>query len=318
MPASCANGKHNRILDSGDDGRLPSDLLAIVNGLWDTLQNKAEAQIEGYRQESEAQVSQILQQLTQARQLEANVRQNTHILEEQLHQQKEEVQQLTAMLMTESQEKIRMTERVAAFETRQQEHHAENQRLHQLLKHIQENLEHYQTATQKLKEEQSLLIEKQQHDYEQRLSRLLVQVNVAVSEKSACQAQYDQLVKGHEALMAEHKTLQQLNVEIHSQHEVLKIMHDKTQHDHDALKEQHQAQFSELSALQHAVIELKLNITSRNEKIRSLKEAIVSANDKIETLRHEGQFALQEKANFEGQLRQMQTMLPSGKMRAVG
>lgn len=52
------------------------------------------------------------------------------MLEERLHQQKDEAQELKARLKIESQEKIRMTERAASFESPQHEKHAENQRLH--------------------------------------------------------------------------------------------------------------------------------------------------------------------------------------------
>jgi len=301
-------------LGSDSDSRLPSDLLGIVNGLWDVLQHKAGTQIEQYRLEFDTKTVQIQQQLIQARQLEASMRQTIHTLEEQLHQQNEGMQQLKAKLMTESQEKIRMTERTASLESRCQENHAENQRLHQLLKHVQENLEHYQAATQQLRQEQSLAMEKQQNEYEQRLSSLAVQANTAANEKSVVKAQYEQLAKAHESLMAEHKTLKQENTEIHSQHEVLKIMHNKIRHDHDSMKEKNQAQFTELTVLQNTAIELKLNITLRNEKIASLEEAISSSNDKIETLRHESLFTLQEKASLEGQLKQIQTMLPPRKM----
>lgn len=300
-------------LSSDSDGRLPSDLLSIVNGLWDTLRNKADTQIEQYRLEFDTKTVQIQQQLTQARQLEASLRQTMHTLEEQLHQQNDGMQQLKAKLMTESQEKIRMTERAASFESRCHENQAENQRLHQLLKHVQENLEHYQAATQQLRQEQSLAMEKQQNEYEQRLSSLVGQVNTAANEKSVYQSQYEQLAKAHESLMVEHKTLKQENAEINSQHEVLKIMHDKIRHDHDSMTEKSQAQFTELTALQHTVIELKLNITLRDEKIALLEKDIARANDKIETLRDENQFAIQEKASLEGQLKQMQAMLPSKK-----
>jgi chromosome segregation ATPase len=136
------------------------------------------------------------------------LRQNIHTLEEQLHQHKTKMQELNAKLMTENQEKIRITERAAALEERRQEHQAENQRLHQLLKHVQENLEHYQAATQKLREEQSLMMEKQRNEYEQKLSSLLVQANFATSEKSAIQTQYDQQKKAYESLAIEHKTFE--------------------------------------------------------------------------------------------------------------
>lgn len=220
--------------------------------------------------------------------------------------------------MIETQEKIKMTERAASLESRCHENQAENQRLHQLLKHVQENFEHYQAATQQLRQEQSLLMEKQQNEYEQRLSLLLAQANAATSEKLAYQAQYDQLAKVYESLVIEHRTLTTQHAEINSQHEFLKIEHGKIQHDHDVLKEQNQAQVAELTTIQRTAIELQLNIKSRDEKIASLEEALARGNDKIETLRHENQFALQEKASLEGQLKQMQTMLSSSKVRAVG
>jgi chromosome segregation ATPase len=301
-------------LGSDNDCRLPSDLLGIVNGLWGALQGKANTQMQQCRIEFETNSFQIQQQLTKARQQEIGLQQSIHALEEQLHQQKEEMQQLKRRLVIESQEKIRITERADSFKSRCQEHHAENLRLHQLLKQVQANLEHYQAATQKLRQEQSIILEKQQNESEQRLSLLLAQTNAATKEKTAYQAQYEQLEKVYTALITEHKTLKQENIKIHKQHEILKIMHDKFHCDNELLKDQNKTQFSELTAIQQIVIELKLNVTSRNENIASLEAAIKGATNKIETLRQESQFVLQEKANLEGQLQQMQTMLPSKKI----
>lgn len=305
-------------LHSNDNGRLPSDLLGIVNGLWDSLRNKADTEVTQYRQESDTKVVQLQQQLHQARQVEAGLQQNIHTLEESLHQKKETIQQLEARLITESQEKIKLSERLTAMELRRQEHKEENQRLHQLLKHVQENLEHYQAATQKLREEQSLLIEKQRNDYEQRLLQLLAQANAASNEKLALQAQHDQLAKAHELVGKEHATLTTQHVQIQGQYESLKIVYSKIQNNYDVLNTQNQAQMAELTALQHAIMELQFNIKSRDEKIVSLEELIVRSNDKIEILRHENQFSLQEKASLQGQLHQMQSMLSSSKIQAVG
>lgn len=298
-------------LHGGDDGRLPSDLLGIVNGLWDALRNKADTQTEAFRRESDARLADVQQQLTQARQLETSLRQNMHTLEEQLHQKSEDTKQIKAKLIAEEQEKIRITERAVAHESRRQEHHAENQRLHELLKHMQENLEHYQAATQKLREDQSLIVEKHQNEYEMRLTQLLAQANAAISEKVVIQAQHDQLTKAHESLLTEYKTFTAQYRELQRQHESMKIVHEKNQHDYDTVKKQNRAKATELMTLERTIMELQLNIKSRDEKISSLEDAINRANDKIEALRHENQFALQEKASLEGQLKHMQTILSS-------
>jgi len=83
-------------LHSHDNGRLPSNLLAIVTGLWDTMCNKTDKEVTRYRQESDTKIVQLQHQLHQARQLETGLQQNIHPLEETLHQKKETIQQLEA------------------------------------------------------------------------------------------------------------------------------------------------------------------------------------------------------------------------------
>jgi hypothetical protein len=72
-------------------------------------------------------------------------------------------------------------------------------------------------------------------------------------------------------------------------------------------------QLTEITILQRTIMELQFNIKSKDEKIVSLEEITIKANDKIELLRHETQFALQQKAALEGQLKQMQGIRSSGK-----
>lgn len=297
-------------LSSHSDGRLPSDLLGMINGLWDALQKKADEQISQYRQESSSKMTEVQQQLINIKQIEASLRQTIHSLEEQLHQQKKEAQRLKVKLMTEEQEKIKAAERFAALNIHLQEHREENKRLHQFLKHMQENLEHYQAATQKLREDQSLLIEKQQNEHEERLSLSQRQIIAVSNEKSAYQVQYNHLKKVHESLVKEHKALTTQHAEIQAQQTSLKMMCDSIQHDQSILKKQNQDQATELTTIKHTVAELQLNIKSKDETIALLENKVAKANDKIETLRHESQFALQEKANLEGQLKQIQTVLP--------
>lgn len=309
--------KANHGLNGDDDGSIPSELSAIVKGLWERLKNKAETQATEYRQDADTKVTQMQQQLNQLRQSQADLQSKIHALEEQLHHQTESNQHLTSELIIEQKEKTKMVERVTSLESRRQESQAENERLHQLLKHVQGNLEHYQAATQKLREEQSLLADKQRNDYEQRISLLQTQAAAFSNEKSVCQAQHDHLKKIHESLVTDHNILTTQHAKIQSQHGSMKMTYDSIQHDHDVLKKQNQAQAIELTTLQNTLVELRLHMQSKDEKIASLEDNVAKANDKIEALRHESQFALQEKSNLEGQLKQMQVMLSSGKVRVA-
>jgi hypothetical protein len=308
--------KSRRGLNSQDENRLPSELLAIVMGLWDALCGKADTQVQESRQEAETKVATIQQQLSHARHLEAELRLKIHTLEETLHQQAEEIRLLKAQLITETQEKIRITERAAAFDARCNENRAENQRLHQLLNHVQENLEHYQTSTQRLREEQSFLTEKQRNEYEQKLAARVAQVNVATAEKAALQAELTQFKKAYDLLENEHQGMTTQYAEIRSQYESLKMTQDKIQQDYDARDRQNQLQATELAALQRTVMELQLTLKARDEKIVSIDGLLTSAHEKIETLRHDNQFTLQEKASLSGQLKQLQAMMASSRVLA--
>ncbi len=286
-----------------DDSHLPPDLTELVKLLWDRLRQKADTQITNERQEFDAKIAETQQQYHQELKLHKDLQHKHHALEEQLHQQIEENKQLRATFIIEQQEKVKLTERVASFESRRQENIAENERLHQLLKHAQDSLEHYQTATQQVRQEQSLLIEKQRSEYEQKLIQWQTQAQTAVNEKSIFETQYHQLHKAHETLEKAHSVLV-------LQQSPLKIAHDQLQKDHEKLSQQYQEQARQLEAKQHTIIELQVTLKTDTHKIAGLEETIKKANDKVDTLRHELQFVSQEKANLEGQFKQLQTMLP--------
>ena len=284
-----------------DDSHLPPDLTELVKLLWDRLRQKAESQIKNERQEFEAKIAETQQQYHQEHKLHKDLQHKHHVLEEQLHQQIEESKQLRATLIIEQQETVKLTERVASFEARRQENIAENERLHQLLKHAQDSLEHYQAATQQVRQEQSLLIEKQRSEYEQKLIQWQTQAQTAMNEKSIFETRYQQLHQAHEALEKTHNDLVL----------PLKISHDQLQQNHEKLSQQYQEQSQQLKAKQHTIIELQVTLKTSTNKMSGLEETLQKANDKVDTLRHELQFISQEKANLEGQFKQLQTMLPS-------
>ncbi len=286
-----------------DDSHLPPDLTEIVKLLWDRVRQKADKQIASEHQEFEAKVTEIQQQYHHEHKLNQELQQKNQTLEEQLHQQTQENKQLKASSIIEQQEKVKLTERVASFQSRRQENIAENERLHQLLKHAQDSLEHYQAATQQARQEQSLLIEKQRSEYEQKLIQWQTQAQTAVNEKSIVETQNQQLRQTHVALEETHNTLV-------IQQSQLKSAYERIQQDHEKLSQQYQEKVKQLEAKQHTIIELQVTLKTDTDKITGLEEILKKANDKVDTLRHELQFISQEKANLEGQFKQLQTMLP--------
>lgn len=202
-----------------------------------------------------------------------------------------------------------ITERITSLESRRQDNIAQNDRLSQLLNHVQKNLEHYQTATQELRQEQSLLLEKQHNEYEQKRIQLQKKMEIFISEKSDAQAKYAAAVAENEKLQAEHATMSKENKDILDQYRSLNSIYEKLKQDYVQLTEKDQQQFKSLEAKQHTLIELNIKLKTNDGKISSLETALAKAEDKIQALRHDYQFAAQEKSNLAGQVTQLQNIL---------
>jgi chromosome segregation ATPase len=156
--------KQQQGLANDDNGSLPSELLIMVKELWLRLQTKADEAIDSHQQECDETLRESQQQLTLYKAKENEWQSRVQSLEVELHQQKEENKYLNAALISEQQEKIKITERAQSLQFHQLGGQSENERLHQLLKNAQANLEHYQTETQQLRSEQEIIIEKQRQE----------------------------------------------------------------------------------------------------------------------------------------------------------
>ena len=296
-------------LQNDDDGALPSDLINLVKGLWGALQEKADNQSAESIKECDEKMVQMQQQLSGYRQSQSEASVKIHTLEEQNNSKTDEINTLKQALNAEQHEKIKITERATNLESNKEQTQAEIERLHQLLKHVQDNLEHYQMATQQLRQEQALQIEKQRSEYEQKISQLQNQIELIFAEKTNYQAQCVQLNKTHGQLEIDHKEHVLQYNEMQQQHSMLKASHEKMQKDYEQLVTTHQQQSQNLEGKHHTVIELQLKLKSEDEKITVLENELSKANDKVNALRHDHQFTAQEKANLEGQLKQFQSVL---------
>jgi chromosome segregation ATPase len=283
----------------GSDGAIPSELLGLVKGLWERLRDTVEQKAYDYQCESDEKVKQTQQQLTQSQQRYAVLQEQHHQLEEQLHQQAKMVDELKNTLVLEQQEKAKITERSASQEFHRQEQQNEIERLHQLLKHVQHNLEHYQTTTQQLRQEQSLNIEKQRNEYEQRISQLQQQIASIATEKSSYQAQYEQTHQALEKLQSGHETLSQTTQEV-------QIKYHSLSQEHAKLTQYHQDQSRAFEVKKQSVIELQIKLAAYEEKILSLEKTLLKADNKVQILRDEKSYLTQDKAQLEGQLKKLE------------
>ena len=294
------------LMHSSDEGAISPRLLGCVKGLWETLREEMEQKANEYRRASDVKVTDIQQQCTQFQQQNVDLQAHIHQLEEKLHQQTECSHQLQNTLILEQQDNATLTERAASLEAHRQAQQLEIERMHQLVKHLQHNLEHYQAATQQLRQEQTLILEKQRSDYEQKIANLQQCVATLTTEKSLYQAQLEQIANQCEKLQADYHTLNQACQDIQKQHQSVSIAYQVLQQEEARLKQEHHTVTENIAEKGKIVIALQIQLKTTQEKMVSLEKALAKAEDKIQALRQDYSFAAQEKAHAEGQLKQLQ------------
>ena len=184
--------KAHHPIENTAEGTLPLELLALVKGLWQHLQDKAQDTIVQHQQTSDKQLEVNEQYLKEARQQAQQLRQQLDQQTAALATQTQTYQKLQQQHVEEQKAHSKQQERATRLEQQLAQQTLETERLHQLVKHIQANLEHYQAATQALREEQALAIEKQRHQYEQRLHEAQQQLTQTLQQQAQLQIQYQQ------------------------------------------------------------------------------------------------------------------------------
>ncbi len=147
--------KEKQGIESQAEGSIPAELLALVKGLWQHLQEKTDQRMSEHQQTTDKQLQASQQQLNEAGQQHRQLQQLLQQKEEVLQQQTQACQALQNQRADEGKAHAKQQERAAMLEQQLTQQTAETGRLHQLLKQVQTNLEHYQAAI-KLSEKNNL------------------------------------------------------------------------------------------------------------------------------------------------------------------
>ncbi len=226
-----------------------------------------------------------------------------------MHQQTEDIKRLNAVLIAGQQEKIKATGRIETLQARYQDSQSENERLHQLLKHVQTNLEHYQAATQQLRLEQDIIVENQRAGYEQRLLQLQQQIEGMIREKTFLEARCAGLDRDYSASLARETAVIEEAEQLRRKYTTLEANYDTLKQNFDEASQELSAKRQDLEVKNHELVECQLKFKMVEDNLSSLQKALSAAEDKIVALRDDYLFMAQEKANLEGQVKQLQTAL---------
>ena|SRR3990167_2906369 len=282
-------------------GHIPKQLASVVAGLWDQLQEQANSRIAALQAKFDAEMVEIRKELVVAK--GDTMKQETLFVEtrQQLDATRSEVTELTKKLQEAGQSCERLAILNETASKQLDDTKAENQRLHDLSRQIQRNLEHYQEAIHRQKTEDSLRQEKQQATFRQEISTLEQTLadtarrltaaekdaSLHAQEATARQAEFVSLRERHDLLAKEYREKENQFLQFTTRHDLLLEQHDSLK---QSLAETQM--LLQVSKQQEAVLDSRL---------KNSEAAFLKAEDRIASLQHEILF-IRQKKNQEKQL----------------
>lgn len=290
----------------GAAGNLPESLLALVNGLWKNLQTQAEERIEKHQETSDQEINQLKDQLATAKSNEAQLQQQLDQLKTEANNKQQAYAELKKFFQQSEKNYDKMSASYELTSKQLENAKQENQRLHQLATQIQNNLEHYQEFVQKQQYEQKVAWERQQAAYQLEISQLKNTLQQAKIQQekyqedilthqlklSNFQEDYDKIKSEHQILLEKNKGINDLLI--------------KTKIEKESLGKQKEGLLQELITEKKLNQSLNQQLAVLSEKLERSQSDFSKAEDQIKALNHEKIFLIQEKAQLEGVLKQLQ------------
>ncbi len=285
---------------------LPQEALAMVKGLWERLKQLAEDKCTLLEKEQQEEVAVLNREVEKYK---SNNQRWQQLLNQWTEEKKELVldkKQLEETLLALENEKggLQSSLEVKAKEVlEKQERIAELHRLHQ---QVQANLEHYRESTR----EQRLLDLQQ---FEKQKQELLVEVKTLKEQNTILRDKNASLQQEYQALQKKHNALEEAEVKALSFIEKLKLQLSEEEkekaryfqgslHWQEQYKEIQKALELKSNQLMASQTEAKLLASRLEDSQKALNETL--AQNKL--LHHDKWVLAQEKAQLEGQAKQMQ------------
>jgi len=284
-------------------GNLPTELLSLVTGLWERLNETAERRITDIETANNKQLEEARLNLYQTQREHAELKIKFHEIEELFSHERQSTIEYTKKLQQTEHELAKSNERYQTASLQIDDHKSENARLHQLAANIQANLEHYQQAVQQARIEQNLQMENQQMQFKQELNALQQTISTYQNQHQEFQQQIHEKDVTLQHLKEQYDTLHKINNELTQKFQ-------NTSNELIIYKDRHEQNQQQMSALQNTLLtktqqlsEIEKQLAVLTDQCDKLQKSLLQNDDKIELLRQEKMFLIQEKSDLMGQLK---------------
>lgn len=288
---------------------LPSELFASVKGIYEGIQLQAEDRIEAIQTQARVEVEEANQALFDTQKSNADLALQLKNSETAIEQCELLNQSLQNELKQEQRALLAAKTQQEALQLRLEDRNQEITRLSTQLEQAQQNLDHYRDSVQKQREQERADFDRQLLNLEQALKLSQVEnqslrhnLGRVENEVTKVATERDQLQSSNNAFneqtRQQSKAIEQLQLrlkEIEARYE-LALQSNKTFE-------------AKVQSLEELARRLEKQIAVSQDKIQALSATNNSAKAKIEALRNDNSILMQEKANIEGQFKQLQRSL---------
>ncbi len=286
-------------------GNLPAGLQKSVSTLWESLQIEATEHIHQYELNQKAEKAQWQSEMNLLQQEKIELLNRLHQAEDDRIANLQKYQALENKHAKLQEECVTLRAQYQANCQQLENMKTDNTRLHQLATNIQNNLEHYQQAIQKLHMEHALNIEKQQAHGQQEIHALRTTIS---STKEELQHETQRSLDLNRMLEQSKLEIVALNNRLQNSDGVEKeVLVLKERYAEQSKKTQDLSQ--SLEQKEQRLIDTHSQLATLNQKIHELTLKVSASDDTIEKLRHEKLFLVQEKSELLGQMKQLEKML---------
>lgn len=266
------------------DSTLPDDLQHLLKGLWENMRGKAKETIAQHQAEANEKTAEANQELEAAKLQLADSQKQGEETSSLLQQKTDHADNLQTKLNFEQQETQKLNERITSLETRHQDAADENKKLHEHIKNLHVNLEHYQATTQKKQEEQSLQLDKQRQAQEQTERALKQEISQLGKTNTKLVTEKENLAQQLYAITEQHKQLDKTHRETEKQFNQALTRYEILEPKHQSLQKHHQEAEEALLTKRLEVERLQAELTTQSQLIDGGKIQLTQALENYKKL----------------------------------
>ena len=284
---------------------LPSELTALVTGLYERLQNEADLKIEGVIQDTQSGLADTRQALSESNTKNASLEKEVQSLTEKLREALETGTHYKTELEKESRNVLSLTTKIEEQEHRVKDKEQQALVLENQLANAQSNLEHYRESLRVQREEEKRAHERETQHLHQELQALKEQILAIDQQNTELKQQNQVLENAKRQLEKEWYEQKGKTMELQESVKALEAKNARLQKDFDGLAVDYKEIEEKLEVQAEKSYGFEKEFIILQERLLLSEKALNRAEGIVQQLMQEKSFLAQENSSLKNDVKQL-------------